>query len=120
MQYPRVVRRGPRSSALWVVVACLVATSAPVRAEAAPEKGVFPRVRILSGLRRIALPAGRWSLEQHSFGLGVELEPFDGLVLESLAEVSSIDLSARRLSVDPVEVEAKLSLDRSWGFAHAA
>lgn len=138
---PRAVRRGPvvqSSAGRWprpcsritLALALSLATSAaapptaaapraPARATTARRSHGPPLLRIELGVRWLGVPAGRWTLEQHSFGAGVVVQPVRWLMLRSALEASTTEITARKLQAEPFRVRARLDAQSRWGFAHS-
>jgi hypothetical protein len=135
---PRAVRRGKKSGevarhappALGLAVAATLATlTSPVFAAppdvagvtAAPtrERGGPPLLRLELSFRWLDVPAGRWNLEQSSFGAGVVLQPARWIALRSALETSATEIYARKLEAEPFQVRARLDAQSRWGLSHA-
>lgn len=123
----RVKASGPGLPRRGIVLLAFALTLAPTFAVAAPvgkpahrrHHRPPPLVRVEVGARWLGAPAGRWNLEQRSFGAGVSIQPQRWLVLRSAIEVSTTQIEARKLHADPFQVRTRLDARRSWGFSHA-
>lgn len=126
--FPRAVRRGSvwssrlpawRSAPGIVLTLALVGVAAPAAAAPATRSHRPPLLRLELGFRWLAVPAGRFSLEQRGFGAGVVLQPVRWLVLRSALETSATEIGARRLGAEPFQVRARLDARSRWGLAHS-